>query len=107
MKGQLTIEFMFAAAAYLAFIFVLIHENNATLQKLTDTARDPIYTANAQYISVLYSIKELNNPNTAYIIERTNCTISETSVICGTTEKRFMVPIYIRRDGGAIGKEIV
>jgi hypothetical protein len=106
MKGQLTIEFLFAAAAYLAFIFILISANNSVLVNMVAATNGTYYTAEAQYLAILYSIKEINSPNLAYPIAPT-CTISQSSVICGSKTEKFTMPIYVYRTGVFFGKEII
>lgn len=103
-KGQLTIEFLLMAAIFLAIISVLLYQQSEISKKLISFLNSTDYSTKAKDVSILYSIKELNNPDMRYespqilrLVREGKCIIGEPYVVCGPLGEGFSTQIYIWR----------
>lgn len=115
MRGQLTLEFLFASAVYLAFLFVLVSAHDATMQGAIETSRKAHYAASSNNIAILYPMLRLNNEYVEYAEKEKRwvgdakiCAVYGTElVVCGPLNDSITVTVYSGRALKHLNAEIV
>ncbi|MEM2174402.1 MAG: hypothetical protein QXI58_02085 [Candidatus Micrarchaeia archaeon] len=86
----MTIEFLFVIIIYLTFIAILICEQKNFYYKILDEEKIANNYFDSFHVSMIVSIKNINNYKTNYRI-RENCSISKEYVICGDSTRKIYV----------------
>lgn len=93
MKGEISIEFLTAFAAYLVLLLLLIASFSHFYAQLEDSQEKVFAKAKGEFVSLLYSVRDTNNPCQRVRTELARgCAIYEEEVSCGDVVVRRYTP---------------
>lgn len=94
MKGQISLEFLIIFVAYLTFLFVLIAAFGY-VKEMREYEEKISLKAKGELLSLIYSLRTINNKFQWSNISSEGCGILEEEIICGEVEVKRKVPKMI------------